>query len=254
MSICSTRGMTGGRKTFKARPEMWNTTLAQYTSCHCKSLECLHSPVCADGVYPPCCVSAAVWACCSKCHPALHVPGSPAASESAKQTRPDTQTDPIVPSWGKAGVLREIRAYETIRNHLENSEHTYFLVLWVNLSVSLSRARAYSASMSPRRRRNSERSESCCCFTSTWESKILIWSVSWARRSDTDAGGQRWMEMERDGDRKMRREKGGQQFKCLKPWTHADMQTQSDNEDTYTQAWMSWEPQFYFRNIYLGFF
>ncbi|TNN25716.1 hypothetical protein EYF80_064152 [Liparis tanakae] len=60
----------------------------------------------------------------------------------------------------------------------------HFLVLWVKRSVSLSRARAYSASMSPRRRRNSERSESCCCFTSTWESRILIWSVSCVRRSD----------------------------------------------------------------------
>lgn len=70
----------------------------------------------------------------------------------------------------------------------------YFLVLWVNLSVSLSRVRAYSASMSPRRRRNSERSDSCCCFTSTWESKIFIWSVNWARRS----GSHKEMEPERE--------------------------------------------------------
>jgi len=75
---------------------------------------------------------------------------------------------------------------ETVKRHIctHTKVRAYFLVLWVNLSVSLSRARAYSASMSPRRRRNSDRSESCCCFTSTWESKIFIWSVSWARRSE----------------------------------------------------------------------
>lgn len=153
----------------------------------------IHSPVCADGVYPPHCVSTAEWVCCSRCHPGLHVPGSRDESESAKQTRPDTQTDPTAPSW------RGNRDRDWVNsNKVENTQlhsytphtHTYFLVLWVNLSVSLSRARAYSVSMSPRRRRNSERSESCCCFTSTWESKILIWSVSWARRSDSHRGRQ----------------------------------------------------------------
>lgn len=97
------------------------------------------------------------------------------------------------------------RAIEKDTCALQHSLHTYFLVLWVNLSVSLSRARAYSASMSPRRRRNSERSESCCCFTSTWESKILTWSVSWARRSDVHRGRQRWTDTERETDRGRRR-------------------------------------------------
>lgn len=93
--------------------------------------------------------------------------------------------------WPHCSFLERSKQYiltgepQHFENHLRKREDAYFLVLWVNLSVSLSRARAYSASMSPRRRRNSERSESCCCFTSTWESKILIWSVSWARRSDT---------------------------------------------------------------------
>lgn len=86
---------------------------------HCKSwlpLLCLlphprdlrpniHSPFCADGVYPPYCMSTSVWVCCSRCHPVLHVPGSPDESESAKRTRPDTQTDPTAPSWRKTDMF-----------------------------------------------------------------------------------------------------------------------------------------------------
>lgn len=121
------------------------------------------------------------------------------------------------------------------RQHLTNPKytyciHTYFLVLWVNLSVSLSRARAYSASMSPRRRRNSDRSESCCCFTSTWESKILIWSVNWARRSDTE----RQIDMER------RRKTVIYVNKCLEPWTHTDMcRHRKWHDNTHTHTWIN---------------
>lgn len=58
----------------------------------------IHSPVCAGGVCPPCCVSTAASACCSRCHPALHVPDSPDESETAKRSRPDRRTDPTAPS------------------------------------------------------------------------------------------------------------------------------------------------------------
>lgn len=131
-------------------------------------------------VYQPLCecVAAGITQCCM--FTALQ-------TSLSQQNRPDLAhrlTPLLLP-----GVKRKPR-----HSHLAKLKHNcalthqtraHFLVLWVNLSVSLSRARAYSASMSPRRRRNSERSESCCCFTSTWESKIFIWSVSWVRRSDT---------------------------------------------------------------------
>lgn len=94
----------------------------------------------------------------------------------SQQNRPDLThgLTPLLLPGEQTDILTEIRpqrntpeAPRGIEKTLTRCTHTHFLVLWVNLSVSLSRARAYSASMSPRRRRNSERSESCCCFTST---------------------------------------------------------------------------------------
>lgn len=68
------------------------------------------SPVCAGDVCPLYHVPAFVWACCSKCHPVLHVPGSPDGSESAEQTRPDTRTDPTAPSCTVTEMRTEIMA------------------------------------------------------------------------------------------------------------------------------------------------
>lgn len=151
----------------------------------------LSSPVCVSDVCPLRRGLNVGWECCSRCPPGLRARGSQDGFESAKRTRPDRQTDPTAPSWRETQIKNEQQPDERRRRMCVS---LYFLVLWVNLSVSLSRVRAYSASMSPRRRRNSERSDSCCCFTSTWESKIFIWSVNWARRSGT----RKEMQMERE--------------------------------------------------------
>lgn len=60
----------------------------------------------------------------------------------------------------------------------------YLLVFTVNFSLSFSRERAYSASISPRLRRYSLRSCSCCVLTSTCASRILSCSDSWPRTSE----------------------------------------------------------------------
>lgn len=92
----------------------------------------------------------------------------------SQQNRPDLthRLTPLLLPAEKQTTLLSYSSMGHFKNHpreeaLKYFVQTYFFVLWVNRSVSLSRARAYSASMSPRRRRNSERSESCCCFTST---------------------------------------------------------------------------------------
>lgn len=86
------------------------------------------SPVCAGGVYPLYCAPVAVWVCCSRCHPALHVPDSPNESESAKRTRPDTQTDPTAPSWRKTHILTDICHNETPGEHPRKRKHPHLLL------------------------------------------------------------------------------------------------------------------------------
>lgn len=67
----------------------------------------LSSPVCVSGVCPLRHGPNVGWECCNRCPPGLRARGSQDGFESAKRTRPDTQTDPTAPSWREAQIKKE---------------------------------------------------------------------------------------------------------------------------------------------------
>lgn len=138
---------------------LWLTSLQTFTHPFVQTV-CILRTVCQPLSE---CVAAGVAQCCMF---------SALKTSLSQQNRPDLthRLTPLLLPREETDIVTERRPNKVEHTQLHSytlHTNTYFLVLWVNLSVSLSRARAYSVSMSPRRRRNSERSESCCCFTST---------------------------------------------------------------------------------------